>query len=333
MTLDARRVLLIANPAAQNGRGADAAAEAEVLLREALCGAAVEVRPTAGPRHGVDLAAGAAGFDVVVALGGDGIIHEVVNGLMALPADARPALGVIPVGSGNDYAGTLSMSCDVARAVGQLVAARPVAVDVGRVNGEWFAETVSFGLDAAIALDTVERRRRTGRTGTALYLAAGLDQLMHHLDCRSYRVSFDDGPLQSGEMFLFAVQNGPTYGGGFSVAPEASVADGRLDVVIAHPPLSRAKATLIFMLAKDGRHTRFHELEFRRVRRVRVEFDEEPPAQVDGERLRGTAFDITVAPHALHVLVPPQARAEVVGDLSPRGYVHVPEASDAEGDA
>lgn len=331
MALEAKSVLLIANPAAQNGRGADAAAEAEVLLREALAGASVEVRPTAGPRHGMELAAGAAGFDVVVALGGDGIIHEVVNGLMALPAGERPMLGVIPVGSGNDYAATLSMERDVARAVSQLVEARPVSVDVGRVNDVYFAETLSFGVDAAIALDTVERRKRTGRTGTLLYLTSGLDQLMNHLDCRRYRASFDGGAVQEGEMYLFAVQNGPTYGGGFAVAPEASVADGRLDVVIAHPPLTRRKATLIFMLAKDGHHTRFKALEFRRVRRMRVEFDEPLPVQVDGERLEGTSFDVEVVPRALRVLVPPQARPSVVEGPEPPGYVHVPEP-DGEGE-
>lgn len=325
MALEAKSVLLIANPAAQNGRGADAAAEAEVLLREALAGASVEVRPTAGPRHGMELAAGAAGFDVVVALGGDGIIHEVVNGLMALSAGERPMLGVIPVGSGNDYAATLSMERDVARAVAQLVEARPVSVDVGRVNDVYFAETLSFGVDAAIALDTVERRKRTGRTGTLLYLTSGLDQLMNHLDCRRYRASFDGGAAQEGEMYLFAVQNGPTYGGGFAVAPEASVADGRLDVVIAHPPLTRRKATLIFMLAKDGHHTRFKALEFRRVRRMRVEFDEPLPVQVDGEQLEGTSFDVEVMPRALRVLVPPQARPSVVEGPEPPGYVHVPE--------
>lgn len=324
MGLEARRVLLIANPAAQNGRGATAAAQAEALLRAALPEAEVEARVTAGPGHGRALAADAARFDAVVALGGDGIIHEAVNGLMALPPDARPALGVIPVGSGNDYASTLSMARDVARAVSQLADARPVRVDVGRVNGVWFAETLSFGLDAAIALDTVERRRRTGRTGTLLYLAAGLDQMVNHLDRRRYRASFDGGAPQEGEMFLFAVQNGPTYGGGFAVAPRASVADGRLDVVVAHPPLTRRKALLLFMLAKDGRHTRFGELEFRQARSLHVEFDEPLPVQVDGERLEGTAFDVSVEPRALRVLVPPQARRSVVEGPEPRGYVRVP---------
>ncbi|MCI8468265.1 MAG: diacylglycerol kinase family lipid kinase [Eggerthellaceae bacterium] len=323
------RVLLIANPAAQNGRGADAAAEASVLLREALPASTVEVQPTAGPGHGRELAAAAADFDTVIALGGDGIIHEVVNGLMTLPANERPYLGIIPVGSGNDYAATLSMERDVVRAVAQLVDARAVSVDVGCCNGVYFAETVSFGLDAAIALDTVERRKRTGRTGTMLYLAAGLDQLMNHLDCRRYRVAFDDGGFHEGEMYLFAVQNGPTYGGGFTVAPKASIADGWLDVVIAHPPLSRKKATLIFMLAKDGHHTRFKQLEFRRAHRLRVEFDEPLPVQVDGERLEGTSFELSVAPRALRVLVPPQARPSVVEGPEPHGYVHVPE--DGEG--
>ena len=266
------KTLLIANPAAQNGNGAAAAERAAALLGDALGDGSLDVAPTRGPGEAVRLAAGAGAYETVLALGGDGIIHEAANGLMQLPAGERPAFGIVPVGSGNDYARTLGMS---ARSV-----------------------------DAAIALDTVERRARTGRTGTALYLASGMDQLLHHLDCHRYTASFDGGEPVRGASFTFAVQVGPTYGGGFRICPDARIDDGLLDVCIAHPPFGIARAVFVFLLAKGGRHTGFRQIELRRARTLSVRFDAPPPVQIDGEPLEASEYAIDVVPRALDVLVP-----------------------------
>ena len=297
-------MLLIANPAAQNGRGADAATEAAHLLRTAVGEQALDVVLTERPGHAVALAAAADGYDTVLALGGDGIIHEVAGGLMERTVGVRPALGIVPVGSGNDYVRTLGMSCKVEHACAQLLNAAPHPADLGRVNGHWFVETLSFGLDAAIALDTVERRKRTGRTGTILYAEAGIDQLLHHLDARRYTASFDGGAPVAGASITFAVQIGPSYGGGFKICPDARFDDGLFDVCIAHPPIGVAGAALIFALAKSGRHTGFKQMEFRRVSTLHVEFDEVPPAQMDGELIEATTFDVSIEPRALNVLLP-----------------------------
>lgn len=93
---------------------------------------------------------------------------------------------------------------------------------MGKCNDRWFLETLSFGLDAAIALDTVERRVRTGKTGTMLYLQSGIDQLLHHMDLRRYTAVLDGGEPVCGESYLFAVQIGQTYGGGFRICPDAT---------------------------------------------------------------------------------------------------------------
>lgn len=298
------KVLLIANPAAQNGNGAPAAERAAERLRASLGEDAVVLARTAGPRHASEIAERAEGCSTVIALGGDGVIHEAANGLMRrLPAE-RPVFGVIPVGSGNDYARTLGISENVDEACAQLLAARALPVDVGRVNGRWFVETLSFGLDAAIAHDTVERRVRTGRTGTMLYMEAGVNQLLRHLDVRRYRASFDGGGPVESESVMFAVQVGPYYGSGFKICPDAKVDDGVLDVCVAHPPVGVARALYIFMRAKTGAHTGFKQIEMRRVSKLRIEFDEAPPAQMDGERIEGRTFDVSVDPGALRVLQP-----------------------------
>ena len=196
------------------------------------------------------------------------------------------------------------MSFKVEHACAQLLNAAPHPADLGRVNGHWFVETLSFGLDAAIALDTVERRKRTGRTGTILYAEAGIDQLLHHLDARRYTASFDGGAPVAGASITFAVQIAPSYGGGFKICPDARFDDGLFDVCIAHPPIGVAGAALIFALAKSGRHTGFKQMEFRRVRTLHVEFDEVPPAQMDGELIEATTFDVSIEPRALNVLLP-----------------------------
>ena len=189
MATSNRNVLLIANPAAQRGHGAEAARIAYDLLCEWAGEEAVTLALTDFPGHAVDLAADAPSdrYDTVIALGGDGIVHEVVNGLMRLPFDKRPAFGLVPVGSGNDYARTLGMSESVPDAIVQFLDAREQLADVGCCNGEYFAETLSFGLDAAIALDTVVRRERTGQQGTILYMMSGLDILLHHLEEYEFR--------------------------------------------------------------------------------------------------------------------------------------------------
>ncbi|WP_080803190.1 diacylglycerol/lipid kinase family protein [Arabiibacter massiliensis] len=298
------KVLLIANPAAQNGNGGPAADRAAALLRAQLGEDAVVLARTAGPRHASEIAERAEGCGAVIALGGDGVIHEVANGLMRRPAAERPVFGIVPVGSGNDYARTLGVSEKVDEACAQLLAAEALPTDVGCVNGQWFVETLSFGLDAAIALDTMERRVRTGRTGTALYAEAGVNQLLHHLETRRYTASFDGGEPVQADSIMFAVQVGPYYGGGFKICPDARVDDGLLDVCVAHPPVGVARALYIFLRAKSGGHTGFKQMELRRATALHVEFDEAPPAQMDGEHIDARIFDVSVEPAALRVLRP-----------------------------
>lgn len=312
--------LLIANPASQNGRGAAAAKRAAELLGERLGEGALTVALTQHSRHAVEIAAGAEAFDTVVALGGDGLIHETADGLMRIGEAKRPTLGLIPVGSGNDYAASLGVSSKLERAVDQLFSAQALLADVGLCNGEHFVETVSFGLDAAIALDTVERRKRTGRSGALLYFSSGIDQMLHHLDEHPYRLTLDGRRELEGRMYLLAIQNGKTYGGGFKVCPQASLNDGAFDLCVAHPPLNAASATFIFMLAKEGFHKGFKQVEFAKARHVSIEFDQPVPAQVDGERIEGSVFEVSMIPRALRVLAP---SGHSFDEAAKEGYVRV----------
>ena len=299
------RTLVIANPAAQSGAGAEGAELVSRFL--SAYGRATDgfrVRLTCGPGDATRLARGATPFDTVLALGGDGVIHEVVNGLMKIDVGNRPRLGVIPLGSGNDYARTLGMARNAPeRALGQLLQGIARRVDLGVVNGEYFDETLSFGADAAIALDTVERRRANGSHGTRLFMGSGLDVLGRGLRPWPFVARFD-GEEVRGSSIVFAVQVGPTYGGGFRICPGADPTDGWLDVCHSEGSPSAATALAVFLRARVGAHTRSRYLRFREARDITLDFEGEPPCQADGERVRGSHFEVSCAHRALEVIVP-----------------------------
>lgn len=299
------RTLLIANPAAHSGKGAAGAEFARHFLSSyAAATSGYEVRLTSGPGEATGIAAAAEGFDSVLVLGGDGVIHEVVNGLMVRDAAARPQLGVIPLGSGNDYARTLGMARnDVGAALAQIVRGTARPVDVGRVNGTHFMQTLSFGLDAAIALDTTARRAAdTSQEGEALFVTSGLKILSRAKDGFPCSARFDDEDPVELNALVFAVQVGPSYGGGFRICPDADPSDGLLDVCynVRRPALPRLLA--LFGLARVGRHAGSSVVRLRRIHHAELDFVAAPPCQTDGEPLEGTSFSIDVIPSALHVI-------------------------------
>lgn len=311
------KTLIIANPTARSGAAHQTAERIRRFLGlYAHSGSSFEMTFTQGSRHATQLAAQANGFDTVVALGGDGVVHEVVNGIMQKPMHSRPALGVIPVGSGNDFARTIGVSTDLAEHIERLLEYPVRVLDVGRVDYvpsqqpteqavSYFMETFSFGLDAAIALDTVERRKQTGRSGAPLYMASGLD-----IFCRRFRnypadVSIDEKDLGTVESLIFAVQNGPTYGSGFSICPDAQPDDGLFDICYAAGNVPRIIALPLFLRAKTGRHVASRLIHIQRARKLDLAFKEDDyPIQVDGEQICAARASITIEPRSLRVLAP-----------------------------
>ena len=315
------RTLIIVNPVAQSGKAAAAADRLRRFL--ALCShdaSAFHVKRTELPRHATELAAAASGFDTVLALGGDGVVHEVANGLMRIEPGARPTLGVVPVGSGNDFARSLGLT-DVADVSGTdfspLLQGAPKPCDILRVeygaaggapgsaSVEYALETISFGLDAAIAIDTHAMRRSTKLTGTPLYLASGLKTFGSGYRTFASTVRIDGETPRSLETIIFAVQNGATYGSGFRICPDADISDGELDICYATGPVPRAVALPVFLSAKNGAHTASKHVHTMRARRIDLTLAEDSyPIQVDGERLSARSLSIEVVPLAMRVLAP-----------------------------
>jgi YegS/Rv2252/BmrU family lipid kinase len=254
--------------------------------------------------HAAQIAAekGAA-YDLVVAAGGDGTVHEVLNGLMSIEPDRRPALGVLPTGSGNDTRRTLGIPVDLSAAALVLATGRRRTFDVGLCNGVYFNNSFAAGLDAKVTAKAVEYKVTTKRSGLWLYLTALLHVLFKELEAFNLRVAFDDQPPVDIETLIVAVTNGPTYGGGFFITPDAVPDDGLFDVCMIDPlSLPQALARLPFVVA--GKHTRMRPVHMSRHTSLVIDCDRALPAQIDGEVLLDSHYEIRMLPGAIRCVVP-----------------------------
>ncbi|HKS69006.1 MAG TPA: diacylglycerol kinase family protein, partial [Ktedonobacterales bacterium] len=209
--------LLILNPNSASGRSPPLRRLVERTAREGRAELALTKAP--GDAEALARQAALAGRDVI-AVGGDGTVHEIANGLLSAgDGAARVALGIVPAGNGNDYAyQTLGLPRDPERALEIALGAVPVAMDAGIVNGRYFVNSLGVGIDANIAAAAERLKHVPLLRGQALYYAASLSELIFHYDrCPRLALAADGEPPSSRAYALAAVSLGPTYGGGFQI--------------------------------------------------------------------------------------------------------------------
>ncbi len=294
------RALAVVNPAAKHGL----AAQMLPVLQRLLGGvASVRFAETSSPQHAMRIAEEAEGFDTVIAVGGDGTVHEVTNGIMRRDPANRPALSVIPTGSGNDYARTLGISFDLPTAVRQIATGERRNVDIGLCNGTWFNNSVAVGLDARVTAKAVEMKVRTGWSGLPLYLRALMWVLFNQFYSHPLRISFDGAEPVDLDALLIAMTNGPTYGGGFFITPDSVPTDGLLDVCMIDPmPLPETLARLPFVIV--GRHTGMKPVHMSRHASVVIECAEPIEGQIDGEVTLERRYEVETRAGELAVILP-----------------------------
>jgi YegS/Rv2252/BmrU family lipid kinase len=284
-----KRFYAIVNPVAGGG----AARRAWIAVRPVLEAAGTaEMVETRGRGHAAELAESAAraGWPAIVALGGDGTVHETANGLLrAADGDAETAaLGVIPVGSGNDFAVLAGLPRDPIAAARRIVAGEERRVDVGRVDGRWFTNGVGIGLDARVAIEADRSRRGKGM---GMYLLA-LARVLRAFRPPRMRVEID-GEVMDRPLTLVTVGNGGRHGGGFWLCPDARIDDGVLDVCVCDG-LSRPRMLALLPRTLRGTHVGASCVHMRRARRVRITSASPLPVHADGEVLYHDAHDLTI---------------------------------------
>jgi len=238
----------------------------------------------------------------VVVIGGDGTVHEAVNGLLA--GDRRVPLGIVGAGSGNDFAwNTLKLPRDPLDALEHALHGRLLSVDAGIVNECYFANAFSVGLDADIAAAVGSLKKLPLMSGERLYYTAALRQLLFGYQRCPWLTCELDGinpRPEKGESryVLMAVSNGPTYGAGFRINPNAEPSDGLLDIcLIDYTPLLHALQLL--PRVQRGEHTNLPIVHFYRARTVTIESRQPLSVQIDGEPSRASRFEARVLPAAL----------------------------------
>ncbi|MGZ3679162.1 MAG: diacylglycerol/lipid kinase family protein [Ktedonobacterales bacterium] len=290
--------VVMLNPMGANGR----ARHLHPSIERALRGGRGDLCLTTAPRDAVRIAREAAqsGRDVVI-VGGDGTIAEAAEGI--LTSGRRVTLGIVPAGTGNDYAyEALHLPHDPLAALERALTGTPTAMDVGLVNGRYFLNALGVGIDANIA-HTAERLKRLPLLrGQTLYWTATLNELLLHYDrCPELTVSYDgQAPGDKRHFALAAVSIGPTYGGGFRINPNADPTDGYFDLcTMWKPPLGRALRLL--PKVEKGLHLSEPEVTHTRVQHIILEAARPIHAQLDGEVISGTRFEARILPGALLV--------------------------------
>ncbi|MGC8669000.1 MAG: diacylglycerol/lipid kinase family protein [Chthonomonadales bacterium] len=290
-------VAVILNPKAGGGRAVRVRKKLERLLHEHAGATPWTLMETRTKGHARTLAAEAAaqGASVVAAGGGDGTCGEVVNGI----AGTRARLGILPLGTGNDLARDLGLCGSLDFAVSTLFHGRPRIIDLGRVDGWFFANGAGSGFDAMVA-QRVGQGYRWLR-GSPAYVAAVLHSL------RTFRAAAFtmeiDGHVLSLKAMLCYVANSRSTGGGMRIAPSARMDDGLLDLCIVKE-VGRGEFLKAFPKVFRGTHIHHPKVLMMQARDVWLSTDPPLPVLADGDVLQNTPCRFTAVPAALEVVVP-----------------------------
>jgi diacylglycerol kinase (ATP) len=291
------RVSVIVNPASGGGRGA----KLLPAVRDAFAAQGVTNILTtneSSDERRLALDAISAGSTTIVCVGGDGTSGNVATAILQSGTDTR--LGLIPAGTGNDFARTLGVAgTDIHEVARRSVVPSNARMDVGRIEDNYFLNSCGFGFDVAV-LQGLPRTRWLGNNLVYMYSA-----LKEILGFRGVEMSVQSPSMTRDRLLylLVVIANGPQFGGGIAIAPSATVTDGQLDVVLIREATGVLRLRMLAAAAR-GTHARFDEVAVERGAKFNLTFDAPPFYQSDGELHLAKEREVTVEclPAALSVL-------------------------------
>ena len=316
MAPSSERTVVLVNPEAGGGQAVKIARAARDYLAEVGYPADFEEAASAEELRQKAREAVAAGCRHIVALGGDGTVHHVINAVRQAPQmaeaetgmvrrnDAAVAFGIIPCGSGDDFADNLGLPRDPLAASNVLLKGRVRRVDAAEIAGEVYACIGGIGLDSMA--NRIANEAPSWLRGQWRYLLAALRVLP---DFRPMRFELRvDGKKVTGEMTSVLVANARSFGSGFRVAPRARLDDGLLDVCLFRA-MSRARMMEVLPQAVRGEHLSLPEVEYFQGREIAIQTDPPGDYYADGDFMARSPVKIRVLDKALPILVPPQGEA------------------------
>lgn len=286
---------VIYNPAAGRGRARRNVREVEEYLRSR--GARADCEPSTGPDDLVRIAAESsrAGYDRVVVCGGDGTVNLAIREFDL----ERGTLGLIPTGSGDDFAKVVGIPRNIRRACDVVIDGKVREVDVALANGLRYLGVAGLGFDSEVA-DFANRNVRFLR-GSAVYLYA-IFRVLPRFTPRPVRIKTEEGTRDVNIMFA-AIGNTRQYGGGIRITPDAVIDDGLLDLCIVHET-TRAELLKTLPKAYTGAHCKSAFVEMGRGRAFEFSSENAMAVYADGEPLTRTPVVFGVAERRLRVVVP-----------------------------
>lgn len=232
--------------------------------------------------------------------GGDGTVNEAMNGLAAAGALDRLTIGVVPLGTGNDFAAALGIPTDVDAALDVLLFGRQILVDLGQVNGRVYVNTSGGGFIAEVSVAVTPQLKSIA--GRLAYLIGGAQALIDFEPVgATITLAGAPAPLTH-RLYTFAICNSRLIGGGRLIAPEAIIDDGRLDVCLIEEMSALEFAALARKVA-DGDHVNDPRVAYMQAETVLVEFEEPLKVNTDGEVFEGQRCEYRVLPRAARFFV------------------------------
>ena len=300
------KVKIILNPMADMGNAWRIARDLRSITEQH---GGVDWSGTVYPGHAIELTkqAGEQGYDMVIAMGGDGTVHEVVNGLMQVPQEKRPVLGVVPAGSGNDFAHAIGVPQKSDHALVHALNSNPSHVDLGLMidehgKKEYFDNTLGIGFDAIV---TIRSHRLPVLRGFVMYLTAVIQTIMLNHNAVKMQIETEHQTWEQSNLLL-TVCNGPREGGGFMIAPEAKIDDG----ILHYAMIKKVSRPMMFRLVPEvmkGTHGNFKQVTMGSCKTMTVSADRPLYIHADGEIYTGFGTDIRnvtfeVLPNVLKVV-------------------------------
>jgi YegS/Rv2252/BmrU family lipid kinase len=299
-----RKIKIILNPMADMGNAWRVARDLRSITEQH---GGIDWSGTVYPGHAIELAKQADGYDMVIAMGGDGTVHEVMNGLMQISEDKRPVLGVVPVGSGNDFGHGINASIKSTEALKRAIDGEATTVDLGVMTSEqgrreYFDNTLGIGFGAMV---TIRSHKLPILRGFLMYLTAVIQTIIFEHNPIKMQIETDEEKWEDSVIYL-VLCNGPREGGGFLIAPEAKIDDG----IFHYAMITNVSRLMMFRIVPEvmkGTHGRFKQVKMGTCKKFTLTADRPLYIHADGEIFSGPGTDlrkvsIEILPKALKIV-------------------------------
>lgn len=289
-----RKIKFIINPAAGNGSSKDTITIIHDKMETSKLNYSISISSYKGHVELLSKEAVKDGYTDIIAVGGDGTVLEVFNGLF----NNNVTLGIVPAGTGNDFVKMLNIDKDLEKSVDKIIVGATKVIDIGVVNNTHFLNVVGLGIDGEI-VDKTEKVKNVIK-GSVAYIYSTFAVLASY-KCKKVKIEVD-GVLHERECYLVAVGNGKYYGGGMMIAPDAEIDNESLEVVIINK-ISKLKFTILFRKVFSGKHIEEPAVEVFRGKKVNILTTDNLKINADGNIIGSGNCEISLLPKFQKVIV------------------------------